>query len=55
MAFIDNVRVGVSVAAQTISDVAQNIVEKNRLNAQLNRLRIIMRNESELINGKYIC
>lgn len=54
MAFIDNVRVGVSVAAQTISGVAQNIVEKNRLNAQLNRLRIIMRNESELINRAYI-
>lgn len=44
----------VNTAVDTISTVTQNLVEKNRTNAKLNRLRIIMKNESELMNRAYI-
>lgn len=54
MTFIESVKGSVSAAVESISDAAQNLVEKNRLNAQLNRLRLIMKNESELINRAYI-
>lgn len=54
MNFIENVKGSVSAAVETISDVAQNLVEKNRLNAQLNRLRLVMKNESNLMNRAYI-
>lgn len=54
MTFFDTVKGTVNTAADTISSVTQNIVEKNRTNAKLNRLRLIMKCESELMNRAYI-
>lgn len=54
MTFFDTVKGTVNTAADTISNVTQNIVEKNRTNAKLNRLRLIMKCESELMNRAYI-
>ena len=54
MAFLDSVKNGLSCAVDTVSEVTQTIIEKNRLNAQLNRLRTIMKNECEMINRAYI-
>lgn len=54
MTFIDSIKSGLSSAVDTVSSVTQSIVEKNRQNAQLNRLRTIMRNECEMINRAYI-
>ena len=50
MTFLDTVKGTVSTAVDTISSVTQTIVEKNRTNAKLNRLRLVMKNESELMN-----
>ena len=50
----DTVKGTVSTAVDTISSVAQSIVEKNRTNAKLNRLRLVMKSESELMNRAYI-
>ncbi len=44
----------VNTAVDTISTVTQALVEKNKTNAKLNRLRLIMKNESELMNRAYI-
>ena len=44
----------VNTAVDTISSAAHTVVEKNRVNAKLNRLRTIMKNESELMNRAYI-
>lgn len=44
----------VNSAVDTISDVAQSFVEKNRTKAKLNRLRLVMKTESELMNRAYI-
>ena len=38
----------------TVSTVAQNYVERNRTKAKLNRLRMVMKSESELMNRAYI-
>lgn len=54
MAIIDTLKGTVNTAVDTISTVAQTLVEKNRTNAKLNRLRFIMKNESELMNRAYI-
>lgn len=54
MAFFDTVMGTVNAAVDSISTVAQTFVEKNRTNAKLNRLRMIMKNESELMNRAYI-
>lgn len=54
MMIFDTVKGTVSTAVDTISSVAQSIVEKNRTNAKLNRLRLVMKNESELMNRAYI-
>ena len=54
MTFFDTVKGTVNTAADTISNVTQNIVEKNRTNAKLNRLRLIMKCESDLMNRAYI-
>ncbi|MBQ5346883.1 MAG: hypothetical protein IIU39_02380 [Ruminococcus sp.] len=54
MTFFDSIKSGLSSAVDTVSSVTQSIVEKNRQNAQLNRLRTIMRNECEMINRAYI-
>ena len=47
MAFLDSVKNGLTNAVDTVSGVTQAIIEKNRLNAQLNRLRAIMKSECE--------
>lgn len=54
MAFLDSVKNGLSTAVDTVSGITQTIIEKNRLNAQLNRLRAIMKSECEMINRAYI-
>ena len=54
MMIFDTVKGTVSTAVDTISTVAQSIVEKNRTNAKLNRLRLVMKSESELMNRAYI-
>ncbi len=38
----------------TVSAVAQSYVERNRTKAKLNRLRMVMKSESELMNRAYI-
>lgn len=54
MAFFDTVKGTINSAVDTISTITQTIIEKNRTNAQLNRLRLVMKNESEMINRAYI-
>ena len=54
MTFLDTVKGTVGTAVDTISSVTQTLVEKNRTNAKLNRLRLVMKNESELMNRAYI-
>lgn len=54
MSIFDTVKGTVSTAVDTISSVAQTLVDKNRTNAKLNRLRLVMKTESELMNRAYI-
>lgn len=54
MTILDSVKGTVNTAVDTISSVAQTIVEKNKTNAKLNRLRLVMKSESELMNRAYI-
>lgn len=54
MTFFDSVKGTVCTAVDTIANVTQEVVERNRTNAKLNRLRLIMKNESELMNRAYI-
>lgn len=54
MTVLETLKGTVFTAVDTISTVTQTIVEKNRTNAKLNRLRLIMKNESELMNRAYI-
>lgn len=50
----DKVKSTMNTAAGTISTVAQSFIEKNRIKAKLNRLRMVMKSESELMNRAYI-
>ena len=52
--FFDKVKSTMNTAADSLSTVAQNFVEKNRTKAKLNRLRMVMKSESELMNRAYI-
>ena len=54
MTIFNTVKGTVNTAVDTISTVANTIIEKNRVNAKLNRLRLVMKNESELMNRAYI-
>ncbi len=54
MAILDSVKNGFITAADTVSGITQTIIEKNRLNAQLSRLRALMKSECEMINRAYI-
>ncbi len=54
MAIFDSVRNGFTSAVDTVSGITQTIIEKNRLNAQLSRLRSLMKSECEMINRAYI-
>ncbi len=54
MPFFDTVKTSLGNAVDTISTITHTIIEKNRTNAMLNRLRLVMKNESEMINRAYI-
>ena len=54
MSFFDTLKVGLNTAVDTISAVAHNLVDQSRTNARLNRLRTVMKSESELMNRAYI-
>ena len=54
MFVLDTIKDTVNAAVGTISNVTQSLIEKNKTNAKLNRLRFIMKNESELMNRAYI-
>ena len=54
MTFIDTLKGGVNTAVEAISNVAQTLFEKQRAAARLNRLRSVMKSESELMNRAYI-
>lgn len=54
MTVLDTLRTTLDTAVDSFSTVAQSFVEKNRTKAKLNRLRMIMKNESELMNRAYI-
>ena len=53
MNFIENVKSGVSAAVGTISDAAQNLIEKNRVNARVNRLKLVIKNETSTLDKAY--
>ena len=54
MNLLDSVKNGITDAVDTVSGVTQAIIKKNRDNAQLNRLKAVMKNECEIINRAYI-
>ena len=54
MTIFGTVKGTVTTAVDTISSVAQTVLEKNRTKAKLNRLRMVMKSESELMNRAYI-
>ena len=54
MTVLDTLKTTLDSAVDSLSTVAQAFVEKNRTKAKLNRLRMIMKNESELMNRAYI-
>ncbi len=54
MAIFDSIKSGFNCAVETVTDVTHSLIEKNRTNAQLNRLRSIMKSECEMINRAYI-
>ena len=37
-----------------LNDTVQTLVERNRVKAQINRLRLVMRSEAKTINKAYI-
>ena len=54
MDIFNTVKGTVCTVVDTVSTVAQNYVERNRTKAKLNRLRMVMKSESELMNRAYI-
>lgn len=54
MSIVNTLISGFNSAVEAISSTAQTIIEKNRTNAKLNRLRDVMKSESELMNRAYI-
>ena len=42
------------IIGSAVSDAVEYVVEKNKIQAQQNRLRMVMRNEADLINRSYI-
>lgn len=54
MTIFDSVMGTINTAVDTITSVTQTLVDKNRTNAKLNRLRLVMKTESELMNRAYI-
>lgn len=53
MTILDSIVDGVCVAKEKIVDAAQGIIEANRKNARLNRLRNIMKKENETMCKAY--
>lgn len=43
-----------SIISNAMADAVEYVVEKNRIQAQQNRLRMVMRNEAELMDKSYI-
>ncbi len=43
-----------STIGSCLGDTVQSIIEKNRIKAQINRLRLVMRSETKTINKAYI-
>jgi len=54
MAFLDTLKNTFAAACDTVNGLAQSFLEKQRINSKLNRLRSVMKNESELMNRAYI-
>lgn len=54
MTLLETFKGTVNTAVDTISNVTQSIIDRNKTNAKLNRLRLVMKNESELMNRAYI-
>lgn len=54
MSLINTLMGSLAAAADAIGTAAQNIVEKKRTDAKLNRIRAFMKSESELMNRAYI-
>ncbi len=54
MGFLDAFKDTACTLVDTVSAAAHNYVERNRTKAKLNRLRMVMKNESELMNRAYI-
>ena len=54
MSFLDTLRGTVATAVDTISTVAQTLIEKNRTNAKLSRLRAVMDVTEVKVNGEAI-
>lgn len=54
MAILETITDGLCTAKSKLVDVAQDVVEKNRQRAQLNRLRSIMKKESNTMEKAYM-
>ena len=54
MSIFDNVKSGVSNAVETLSDTAQALVEKNRVHAQKNRIKVVIQCENRVIDKAFI-
>ena len=54
MSFLNTLVGSLTAAVGAISTAAQNILDKKRTEAKLDRLRAVMKNESELMNRAYI-
>lgn len=54
MDFKDNIKNGARLAADAATDIAQALVEKSRLRANANRIRQVIKADTELKNQAYI-
>ncbi len=54
MDFKDNIKNGARLAADAATDIAQALVEKSRLRANANRIRQVIKADTELRNQAYI-
>ena len=54
MEFFNTLKSGFGTAVESISTIAMNLIENKRTAAKLNRLRDVMKSESELMNRAYI-
>ena len=53
MCVFENIFDGISFAKEKITDAAHSVVEKNKKNAQLNRLRRVMKQENDTMAKAY--